>query len=374
MSRLLRQSLSHESSPSTPSTAGGRAFCSDQDTSSLNKRSGATASTVNGAFDEFLRNEVNLSPPDSDGARTSRDWLSKQIQKFPENFDDFPLLYPEQDIAFGSFARKTKIRPLDDVDIISCLHATGGTYADYGFGPIDVTVPGGSRLSGYCHNGSSTLNSIRIVNRYVKALATVSQYSSAEINRRSEAAVLRLTSYDWNFDIVPGFFTGPDAFGRTYYLIPDGNGHWKKTDPRKDRDHISKVNQEHDGHVLNVVRAAKHWQRRRTMPTASSYLLETIVAGFYEGRVQKATKWVDMEMGPVLRHIANAILSDVQDPKEIQGNLNTLSWDEKLKIRERALLDADRADEARTFEDSGEHEKAISKWRDIFGSDFPRFG
>lgn len=332
------------------------------------------ANTVNTAFDEFVRDVVNLASTDSAGARTSRDWLLKQIRAFPDNANDFPLLYEEKDIAFGSFARKTKIRPLDDVDIISCLHATGGTYADYGVGPIKITVPATSRLSGYCHNGTSTLNSIRIVNRYVKALSTIPQYSSAEINRRSEAAVLRLTSYDWNFDIVPGFFTAPDAFGRTYYLIPDGSGHWKKTDPRKDRDRIAKVNQDNDGHVLNVVRTMKYWQRRPTMPTASSYLLETIVAGFYEGRVQKAAKWVDMEIGPVLRHIASAILSDVEDPKGIQGNLNTLSWDEKVKIRERALLDAGRADEARSFENSGEHEKAINRWRDIFGSDFPRFG
>lgn len=340
----------------------------------LAKRHATNASTVNTAFEQFLRDVVNLDSKDSDGARTSRDWLLRQIQTFPDKFDDFPLTYVKQDIAFGSFARRTKIRPLDDVDLISCLHATGGTYFNHGIGSIKITVPSTSRLSGYCYDGTSTLNSIKIVNRYVKALSTVPQYSSAEINRRSEAAVLRLTSYDWNFDIVPGFFTAPDLFGHTYYLIPDGSGHWKKTDPRKDRDRITKVNQAHDGHVLNVVRTIKYWQRRRTMPTVSSYLLETIVAGFYEGRDQKATKWVDMEIGPVLRHIASAILYEVQDPKEIQGNLNTLSGDEKVKIRDRALLDAGRADEAQSFENNSEHEKAINKWRDIFGSDFPRFG
>lgn len=332
------------------------------------------ASTVNTAFDEFLKDTVNLRSNDSDGARTSRDWLFKQIHCFPTSADDFPLLYEEMDIAFGSFARRTKIRPLDDVDLISCLHATGGTYATQWDGTIKITVPSSSRLSGYCHNDGATLNSSRIINRYVKALAAVPQYKSAEINRRGEAAVLQLSSYDWNFDVVPGFFTAPDAYGRKYYLIPDGSGHWKKTDPRKDRERISKTNQDNDGHVLNVIRTMKYWHRRPTMPSSSSYMFETILASFYESRVRKATEWVDLEIGPVLRHVATAILSDVPDPKGIQGNLNNLSYDNRLKIRERALLDAGRADDARAFEGRSEHEKAISKWREVFGTDFPRYG
>lgn len=31
--------------------------------------------------------------------------------------------------------------------------------------------------------------------------------------------------------------------GRDYYLIPNGDGHWEKTDPRKDRDTVTETNQ-----------------------------------------------------------------------------------------------------------------------------------
>ena len=332
------------------------------------------ATTVDSAFAEFLTEQVNLDSGDSDGARASRGWLLDQIHKFPNTYADFPILYEEKDIAFGSFARRTKIRPLDDVDLIACVSATGGTYYDDGYNPITITVPSTSRLSAFCNNNTQTLNSIKLVNRFVKALSAVPQYSSAEINRRSEAAVLRLKSYPWSFDIVPSFFTAEDAFGRTYYLIPDGAGHWKKTDPRKDRDRIAKVNQDHDGHVLNVVRTMKYWNRRATMPSASSYLLECMIANFYGSRVQKALKWVDIEVGPTLRYIADAVLGAVDDPKGIQGDLNTLTWPERLAIRERALLDAGRADEARAHEQAKDAEKSIKKWREIFGSDFPEYG
>lgn len=331
------------------------------------------ATTVNTAFDEFLRDKVNLDPDDVQGARRSRDWLLEQIHKLPDTHTDFPLVLPKNDVFFGSFARRTKIRKLDDVDLISCLHATGGTYWDHGSDSIEITVPTTSRLSAFCHGTTQQLNSIRIVNRYVKALADVPQYGSAEINRRSEAAVLKLTSYTWNFDIVPGFITAPDLFGQTYYLIPNGSGHWKKTDPRKDRDNLAHVNQAHGGYVLNVIRIMKYWNRRATMPTAPSYMFESMIVAYYAGRSEKAKQWVDMEIGPVLRHIADAVLYTVNDPKGIQGDLNSLSREQRTAIRERALLDADRADEARAWEQKQDHEKSINKWREIFGTEFPRY-
>lgn len=330
------------------------------------------ATTVNSAFDEFLRDKVNLSPSDTSTARASRDWLLGQIQKFPTASPDFPLLYPEKDIAFGSFARRTKIRPLDDIDQISCIHATGAMYVEYG-GVVQITTPAQSRLAAFCHDRSHTVNSIKIVNRLVKALSTVPQYKSAEVNRRSEAAVLQLTSYDWNFDIVPAFFTAPNTQGRTYYLIPDGTGHWKKTDPRKDRDRIVRINQKHGGHFLNVIRTLKYWHRRPTVPSLSSYAFETMVAGYYENCRQEASKWVDLEIATALRHVATAILTAIEDSKGIQGDLNTLSWDQRNAIRARALLDAARCDEARQFEKADDHESAIGKWREVFGPDFPEF-
>lgn len=330
-------------------------------------------STVNAAFDEFMKDSVNLTADSTAGARRSRDWLLEQVRRFPEKEDDFPLLYTEQDIAFGSFARRTKTRELDDVDLIVCLSATGGTYMDWGFAPITLTVPLESRLSRLCNSGTQTLNSKKVVNRLVKALYNVPQYSSADVNRRGEAAVLRLSSYTWSFDMVPGFFTKPDGFGRTYYLIPDGDGNWKKTDPRIDGNRVSAINQAHDGNVLNVVRAMKFWNRRPTKPTVGSYLFEVIVLDHFEGRTSKASQWIDLEVGPVLRNLASVVVGRVRDPKGIQNDLNNLTWEQRYAIRERALLDATRAEEARSLETQGEHRKSIGKWREVFGDLFPEY-
>ena len=93
------------------------------------------ASTINTAFNEFMRDTVNLSASKVASARLSRDWLFDQIQKFPDSDSKFPTLktkYSGAHIAFGSFARKTKTRPLDDIDIMVCMNADGCTLMGHG--------------------------------------------------------------------------------------------------------------------------------------------------------------------------------------------------------------------------------------------------
>ncbi|WP_031432511.1 hypothetical protein, partial [Methylomarinum vadi] len=223
------------------------------------------ANTVTSAFNEFLRDIVNLDSEQVKKARSSRDWLIEEIHKFPSKNSLFPELYSERDINFGSFARRTKKRPLDDIDMMICLSARGGTYHEYSHDNIDITIDSDVKsLKDLCNTFTNKLNSIKVVNKFVSALSGVPQYSAlsgvpqyskADINRRQEAAVLNLTSYDWTFDIVPCFFTQEDYYGKTFYLIPNGSGVWKKTDPRIDRDSVSTINQQNNGNVLNVISA-----------------------------------------------------------------------------------------------------------------------
>lgn len=63
----------------------------------------------------------------------------------------------------------------------------------------------------------------------------------------------------------------------------------------------------------------------------------------------------------------------VNDLKGIQGDLNTLSLEDRWKIQARASLDHTRAKEASAAETSGDHKAAIGKWAEVFGPSFPRF-
>jgi hypothetical protein len=329
------------------------------------------ALTVNTAFEQFMFNSVNLDPAKTEKARSSRDWLFEQVRSFQSD-SSFPKSYEEHDIAFGSFARRTKTRPLDDIDMMICLHAQGASYSTHP-DRLEIQVNPATSLGRFCNEGTNTFNSIKIINKFIQKLALVPQYSSSALKRNGAAAVLSLKSYDWCFDIVPCFMTVQELDLRTYYLIPDGRGHWMKADPRIDRDRVKRINQAHEGNVLNVIRAIKYWNGRPTMPSMSSYLIEAIVLDFYDGRGTIASKFVDVEIAPVLKYISRAVHSIVCDPKGIQGDINSLNYDARVKIANRAAQDHRKASDARRLETTGDYQASINKWREIFGSEFPTY-
>jgi|TARA_Y100000994_G_C15692979_1_gene442278 hypothetical protein len=293
--------------------------------------------SVTGAFNAFQKETVNLDSYRTKSARSSRDWLVGKINAF----DNFFPLYTDKHISFGSFARRTKIRPLDDIDIMIALTGQGCSYSEDGFGKITIHVPDDcDAYKHYRHASADSLNSIRIVNEFVRKLSNIDQYKSATIKRNQEAAVLNLKSYDWAFDIVPCFFTTEDALGRTFYIIPDGNGYWKKTDPRRDRYRVTNINTSCSGNMLNVLRLVKYWQKRPTMPSMGSYLLECMVLNYFENK-GTCSQFQDMELAGVFDYIANHIFANVPDPKGIQTNLNDkLLYEEREKIYNKATADA----------------------------------
>lgn len=326
--------------------------------------------TVIAAFNTFQKNIINLDPDRNKTARKSRDWLISNI----ESFTNFFPIYSDKNIYFGSFARRTKIKPLDDIDIMVAMNANGCNYSEDVSGQITINIPDEcNTYKPYRHSYLDTLNSIKVVNEFVRKLSDIDQYKDSTIKRNQEAAVLNLKSYDWAFDIVPCFFTTEDSLGRAYYVIPDGNGNWKKTDPRKDRDRVTTINKACDSNMLNVLRLIKYWQRRKTMPSMGSYLIECMILNYYESK-ESCSQYQDLELVNLFNYIAKAIYHDVVDPKGIQGNINQISLIDKIKISIKASGDAGLASEAIAAENDSDYKKSINKWRQIFGNDFPEYG
>lgn len=331
------------------------------------------AKTVIEAFNKFIVDTVNLDPEQTKKARGSREWLVGQIGTFPTDDTKFPNIYTEKNIFYGSFSRSTKKRPLDDIDIMICLKADGCTYNEL-TDKIEITVPDtATRFKDYVNEGTSILNSRKLINAFVTKLADIPQYKKAEIKRNLEAATLNLQTYEWVFDIVPCFVTKEDVYNKTYYIIPDGSGNWKKTDPRLDSERLSKLNKAHEGNLLNVIRAVKYWNTRPTMPTMGSYLLENMILDYYSEKTTVASKYVDMELVDVFLAIHRRVYHPVNDPKNIQGDLNNLNAEEKKKIFDRAYQDYVKAFEARKLENEKNNKDSINKWIEIFGDKFPKY-
>jgi hypothetical protein len=250
------------------------------------------------------------------------------------------------------------------------LHAEGNwrnQYSDY----IEILVPdGASRQLSLCSDGTNKLNSIKVINKFKEYLSKVSFYDKADIKRNQEAVTLNLKSYPWVFDIVPCFITAPLLDGTTFYLIPDGKGNWKATDPRIDKRRTIEINSGQEVSVLDVIRIMKYWTKRPTMPTMKSYFLENLILNYYSSSVT-SSKYIDIEIPKILAHIYNNVHNSLNDPKGFQGDINHLTYDERNSIQAKAGKDYHLANEARTFETDGKMKESIEKWGTIFGSEFP---
>lgn len=331
------------------------------------------ATTVNNAFDEFMRDIVNLDPDIVSAARISRDNLLDNIAEF-DNKDDFFDLCNSFNIHFGSFARKTKCKELDDIDLMIGIAANGATYnSDDPWNDVRITASTINVAQKDCTREDGTLNSTQVSNKFKKKLESVREYSRSEIRRNGEAIILNLKTKDWSFDIVPCFHTVKEDDGRAYYLIPNGNGNWKKTAPDRDKEHVTNTNRSKDGRVLELIRLCKKWNKVKNAKTIPSYMLETMIVDFADSQTE-LNQWIDMCFRDALKYIADHIMAPVYDMKEIQGNINSLEFSDMLHLQQRAQADYEKACDAWDQEKVGNHKAAIKKWGEILGSDFPEYG
>lgn len=327
------------------------------------------ATTVNTAFAEFMKDSVNLDSTQTKTARASRDNLLANIKSFSGDSDFFSI-NGSRCLRFGSFERHTKLRPLDDIDLMICI--SGSDDRKYSYAGNGIYYMGANDTD--IKNGLNTLytdrlNSTKVINRFISKLSELSDYSKAEMHKNHEAATLKLKSYDWNFDIVPCFYCTGD-----FYLIPDGNGNWKKTDPRIDNTRATEINQSHNGHLLELIRLIKYWNNRRITYTMSSYMLECMILNRYENMSTPDKWWIDVEFKNTLHYLSTAIYGSVNDPKGIQGDLNSFSYSEKAKISEALSNAHTKAVEAFNLEVNVKDQKAaIKKWKEVLGPWFPDY-
>ena len=168
-----------------------------------------------------------------------------------------------------------------------------------------------------------------------------------------------------SFDLHP--------FGKAFFLIPDGSGNWKPTDPRIDKDRTTDINSKQQVSVLDMIRIMKYWTKRRTAVTMGSYFLECMILNYYNSAGVNSSKNIAVELQNLFAYVYHQIHNTLYDPKGFQGDLNSLTWDERNSIQERAKLDYNRSKEAHDLETNGKHKESIEKWGDIFGLEFPTY-
>lgn len=322
------------------------------------------ARTVKSSFVVFNRDVVNLDPNLCSTAIKSRDWLISQIMR-KCNLGELPPSYKAMNINYGSFSRMTKIRPLDDIDIMICFKGMGGRYVKTEDNNIfNIVMPDHAKPYKDMKEGQ-ILNSRKVVEALKKIIGIIPQYRNPDYHRDHEAMTLKLASYEWNFDVVPCFHTTSD-----FYLIPDGNGKWKRTDPRIDRSRLKRLVNMHGSIIQQTIRTMKYWKRRAWGDCLPSYVFEQMLLDKME---RMEIYDVERNVMVLLGYISSAINNPINDPKNYQGDLNTLGKEDRERLALSASRHLQRVSEAVAAEMLNDHQEAIGIWRDVFGEEFPSY-
>ena len=323
-------------------------------------------STVSACFTKFRENEIDLPTDLTANARTSRDFLFDQLKSLGES----TLLFGTT-MSFGSFARRTKMRPLDDIDCLAMLRCGSTTAISIASYEYELRDDGNKWLSPYADD-KKYINSTKVLNAVKKALESVSHYRQSEIGRNGSAVVLNLKSYDWSFDVVPACPVNESKGGTAYYLIPDGNGKWLATDPRKDQSRVTDANTLHENRYLPATRLMKFWNRRTTKPVLPSYYFETLITN--RALAQQKYPSLQNAVYDLLVGVKVTVLTTCPDPKGLGQTLDAnVETETKRKVYNAANDAQQAALLAINAEIAGDHKTAIGHWRSVFGTTFPAY-
>lgn len=330
--------------------------------------------TIWGAFDKFRKETVDLEPDITTRARASRDYLFDQIKILARDNLGFPRLTGDY-LSFGSFPRKAKVQPLDDIDALIILKAqnTREVNSPRSFFTSWLVVTDKFSPLSIFTNEYGYVNSTKILNNIKSHLSLVTNYRHAEIKKTMQAVTLNLKSYPWVFDIVPAVPV-VGIYGQTiYYLIPDGLGNWIRTDPRIDARSITEVSVKHHGKFLPTIRLLKYWNFRTHKPRLSSYYFETLVINTFRYASQindfpQAVKYF-------FDNCPYYLSTSCPDPKGLEPNLDVgVDSNTKQKVLQAMSDAATWAGYALMYEAQLKNSDAIYWWQRVFGSQFPTYG
>ncbi|KPV54313.1 hypothetical protein SE17_04555, partial [Kouleothrix aurantiaca] len=261
------------------------------------------------------------------------------------------------------------------IDMLIKLDGSGLSHSSYGMYTYRLWLKDSSSPLRYLTNDNDDyLNSTKVLNKIKSSVSSISTYRNSVIKRNGVAVVLNLTSYDWNFDLVPAYGASDGQGGTAFFLIPDGKGNWIATDPRKDQDAITSANKAQNGYLIPLMRLIKYWNTRYYhCPTLPSYYLETLLINGLRYHYP-ALSSVKVTVPIAFDALATGLLQSCPDPKGLGPNLDaSLGWDDRSKVSSKAIDMAKYARWALEYEQKDDHKEAYKWWGFIF-PDFPAYG
>lgn len=296
---------------------------------------------------ELLDNEINLAQGHISQGSTSHNFVRGLLVNKSKKDTNFPWLL-DGDFLSGSYARGTKLHPLDDIDIMIVMDGQGLFPTDKGVPLATHSIRGNtdnhhSPIHQYI-GADSQLDSRVILELFRTAL--LETYPNSKITKQGQAINIYLSSYGLGLDIVPCFHLEPHdpTSGRDMYYIPMGNNNpgWLKTNPKIDAEISTFLHEKHNKKLKSVIKLLKYWNREKNFDRIRSYHLETIAWWTFHNHASAITSLTE----GVRYFFANARQYLANTCKDTTGLSEQVDTYMSLENRNLSLATFDRAHEA----------------------------
>jgi hypothetical protein len=235
-------------------------------------------------LEEVLVTRINIAEALHNSAIDTQNGLRRLLDEEARRDPGFPrlLVAADQDFIGGSFGRRTKICPLDDVDIYFPLDGAGLLYNSRGVQScalLSDNATFGNPLSGAAWMATATAGEHLSSEAILAAFANVLGRRYPDIKRvRKVGEALRIPMAlgdDLGFDVVPCFVLDyPDSRQLRVYLIPDGHDGWFRTNPRYDVALTDALSQRTNKNFRKAVKILKFWNSSIFSNKLSTYYIE----------------------------------------------------------------------------------------------------
>jgi hypothetical protein len=288
--------------------------------------------TVTEAFDTF-KSELELPDRQQAQASTAQQDIRARISAH---------LYVADSLLTGSYARHTKIYPLDDIDILLVRNSA----------KVGLSTDG---------SGTTPTQALdQIADAVAKAYA-----QTATIKNQSRSVNVQITGLDFGFDLIPAWQRNPNG-----YWIPDtDSGSWIPTNPDWHAEQMTAANASLQQRLKPVIKMIKHWNRHNYELLRSFHIeliCKDIFASWQLPNYPVGVATVLSKMGP---YVGQLMMDPAYNSCRVDKPLST---EDRDKLIQRVNGDGGRAIEALQLEASGQHTAAIEKWKYIFLHGFPK--
>lgn len=242
---------------------------------------------VSAAIQNYIDNEIRLSQQDLSQSVKSREWFLQRIRnailRRAEDGAKEPALFGQM-ILFGSFFKGTKVKVVDEFDVLLVIDSNTGVFSTSGQKVGEgqgAASPNHKYNSKYYKSDSSGVSPAKMLN-WLKSIVeeVVDSFGGEAPDRNGQAITATISSQNLKIDLVPGGVFTRVSDGSTFYNIPKGdkNNGWIVTSPRADIDRLNNVAKGRDD-FRNVVRIAKRVKDTYNF-LISSFAIETAIVTY----------------------------------------------------------------------------------------------